>query len=462
MLPENEISIQEKFAEVVATDNQLQIREFLNDQNISDVANLVYDNPDFETQIISHLSIHRAAGVFKILDAAEQKRIIKGLPPLKTAELLNELPADDRVAFLEELPNSIVRELIKTLDPEERKTTLELMGYPENSVGRVMTPDYVYVYPHFTVTRVLETIRRFANSTETIDVIYVIDEEGKLLDDIRIKDFILASPDTLVEEMIDGRFIALNANDDQEVANEVFKMNNRVALPVTDGQGILLGIVTIDDVLWIASEEFTEDIQKIGGTEALNEPYLDISILKLVRKRAGWLVILFLGEMFTATAMQFFQDEIETATVLALFIPLIMSSGGNSGSQASTLIIQAMALGELTIKDWWRVMRREIISGLVLGIILGSIGFLRLYLWQQLNIFDYGEYWKLVGTTIFFSLIGIVLWGSIVGSMLPLVLKKLRFDPAASSAPFVATLVDVTGIVIYFSVAFFFLQGRLL
>ncbi|RYG41941.1 MAG: magnesium transporter, partial [Chitinophagaceae bacterium] len=376
MLPDNEISIQEKFAEVIATDNQLQIREFLNDQNISDVANLVYDNPDFESQIISHLSIHRAAGVFKILDAAEQKRIIKNLPSLKTAELLNELPADDRVAFLEELPNSIVRELLKTLDPDERKTTLELMGYPENSVGRVMNPDYVYVYPQYTVTRVLETIRRFAHSTETIDVIYVIDEEGKLLDDIRIKDFILATPETLVEEMIDGRFIALNANDDQEVANEVFKMNNRVALPVTDNQGILLGIVTIDDVLWIASEEFTEDIQKIGGTEALNEPYLDISIIKLVRKRAGWLVILFLGEMFTATAMQFFQDEIETATVLALFIPLIMSSGGNSGSQASTLIIQAMALGELTIKDWWRVMRREIISGLILGIILGAIGYL--------------------------------------------------------------------------------------
>ncbi len=462
MQPENETTLQEKFAEVVATDNQLHIREFLNDQNISDVANLVYDNPDFETQIISHLSIHRAAGVFKILDTAEQKRIIKDLPPLKTAELLNELPADDRVAFLEELPNSIVRELIKTLEPEERRTTLELMGYPENSVGRVMNPDYVYVYPQFTVTRVLETIRRFANSTETIDVIYVIDEEGKLLDDIRIKDFILASPETLVEEMIDGRFIALNANDDQEVANEVFKMNNRVALPVTDNQGILLGIVTIDDVLWIASEEFTEDIQKIGGTEALNEPYLDISIIKLIRKRAGWLVILFLGEMFTATAMQFFQDEIETATVLALFIPLIMSSGGNSGSQASTLIIQAMALGELTIRDWWRVMKREIISGLILGIILGTIGFLRLYIWQQLNIFDYGEYWSLVGTTIFFSLIGIVLWGSLVGSMLPLVLKKLKFDPAASSAPFVATLVDVTGIVIYFSVAFFFLQGRLL
>lgn len=462
MLPENEISLQDQFTELIAQDDPLAVREFLNKQNISDVANLLYDNPEHETRIIAQLSIHRAASVFKILDTSEQKRIIRNLPTFKTAELLNELPADDRVAFLEELPNSNVRDLLKTLDPAERKVTLELLGYPENSVGRVMNPDYVYVFPDYTVTRVLETVRRFANSTETIDVIYVIDEEGKLLDDIRIKDFILASPDTLVADMIDGRFIALNAMDDQEVANEVFKMNNRVALPVTDNQGILLGIVTIDDVLWIASEEFTEDIQKIGGTEALNEPYLDIGILKLIRKRAGWLVILFLGEMFTATAMQFFAHEIETATVLALFIPLIMSSGGNSGSQASTLIIQAMALGELSLSDWWKVMRREIISGLILGIILGTIGFLRLYLWQQLGVFDYGEFYLLVGTTIFFSLIGIVLWGSLVGSMLPLILKKLRFDPAASSAPFVATLVDVTGIVIYFSVAFFFLQGRLL
>ena len=239
-------------------------------------------------------------------------------------------------------------------------------------------------------------------------------------------------------------------------------MNNRVALPVTDDKNILLGIITIDDVLWVAQEEFSEDMQKMGGTEALEEPYLDISIIKLVKKRAGWLVILFLSEMLTATAMQFFQKEIEAATVLALFIPLIMSSGGNSGSQASTLIIQAMALGELTITDWWRVMRREILSGLLLGIILGSIGFLRILVWQNLHIFDYGIYWKLVATTIFFSLIGIVLWGSLMGSMLPLILKKLKLDPAASSAPFVATLVDVTGIVIYFSVAYFFLKGILL
>ena len=458
----DEIPLQQMFEEVIASEDKLAIQEFLNNQNISDVAELIYDNEEFETQIISHLSIHRAASVFKILDLAEQKTIIKDLPPFKSAELLNELPADDRVAFLEELPTGTVRELIKTLDPEERKVTLELLGYPENSVGRLMTPEYVYVYEYNTVVEVVETIRRFGTNSETVDVIYVINYKGELLDDLRIRDIILAPPEAKVSELMDGRFIALKANDDQEKANEVFKMNNRVALAVTDDKNILLGIVTIDDVLWIASEEFTEDIQKIGGTEALEEPYLDISIPKLVKKRAGWLVILLLGEMLTATAMQYFEAEIETATVLALFIPLIMSSGGNSGSQASTLIIQAMALGELTIADWWKVMRREIFSGFFLGLILGVIGFLRIYLWQQLHIYDYGEYWHLVGYTVAISLMGIVLWGSLMGSMLPILLKRLRLDPAASSAPFVATLVDVTGIVIYFSVAYFFLKGILL
>jgi magnesium transporter len=457
-----EISLQQQFEEVIASEDKLAIKDFLNDQNISDVANLIYDNKDYETQIIAHLSIHRAAGVFKILDASEQKRIIKDLHAFKSAELLNELPPDDRVDFLEELPTDAVRELIKTLEPAERKITLELLGYPENSVGRLMTPDYVYVYEYNSVQEVLDTIRRWGSNSETIDVIYVIDGRGELIDDIRIRDFLIASPDTKVSDLMDERFISLKVNDDQEVASEVFKMNNRVALPVTDEKNILLGIVTIDDMLWVAQEEYTEDIQKIGGTQALDAPYLDISIPKLIKKRAGWLVILFLSEMLTATAMQFFQHEIETATVLALFIPLIMSSGGNSGSQASTLIIQAMALGEVTLTDWWRVMRRELISGFILGLILGAIGYFRIILWQNLHIFDYGIYWKLIASTIFFSLIGIVLWGSLMGSMLPILLKKLKQDPAASSAPFVATLVDVTGIVIYFSVAYFFLKGILL
>ncbi len=458
----DDISLQEQFEAVMASNDHESIRVFLDDQNISDVAKLVEENPDVESSIISHLSIHRAASVFKILDPSDQKKIIEDLPEYKSVELLNELPADDRVAFLEELPNSVVRELIKTLDPDERKITLELMGYPENSVGRLMTPDYVYVYEYNTVKEVLDTIRRFGTNSETIDVIYVINYKGELLDDIRIREIILASPEQKMSELMDDRFISLKANDDQEMANEAFKMNNRVALPVTDDQNILLGIVTIDDVLWVANEEFTEDIQKIGGTEALEEPYLDISIFRLLKKRAGWLVILFLSEMLTASAMQFFQHEIETATVLALFIPLIMSSGGNSGSQASTLIIQAMALGELTIADWWRVMRREIMTGFMLGLILGTIGLIRIFTWQTLHIFDYGAHWNLLAITIFFSLIGIVLWGSLIGSMLPIILKKLKLDPATSSAPFVATLVDVTGIVIYFSVAYIFLKGILL
>lgn len=458
----DEISMQQQFEEVIASEDMLAIKEFLNDQNISDVADLIYDNQEFETQIMAHLSIHRAASVFKILDLSEQKRIIKDLPVFTSAELLNELPADDRVAFLEELPTAAVRELIKTLDPEERKITLELLGYPENSVGRLMNPDYVYVYEYNSVKEVIETIRRFGTNSETIDVIYVINEKGELLDDIRIRDIILASPEKKVSELMDGRFIALNVNDDQETANEVFKMNNRVALAVTDSNDILLGIVTIDDVLWIANEEFSEDIQKIGGTEALEEPYLDISIPKLIKKRVGWLIILLFGEMLTTSAMQYFQMELESATVLALFIPLIVSSGGNSGSQASTLIIQAMALGELRITDWWRVMKRELVSGSMLGLILGIIGFLRIYMWQQLGIYDYGNYWTLIASTVSISIFGIVLWGSLVGSMLPLFLKKMKLDPAASSAPFVATLVDVTGIVLYFSVAYFFLKGILL
>lgn len=457
-----EISLQQQFEEVISTDDKFAIQEFLNAQNISDVAVLVKENEDYSASIISHLSIHRAASVFKILDLAEQKSIIKNLNAFKSAELLNELPADDRVSFLEELPNNVVRDLIKTLEPEERKVTLELLGYPENSVGRLMNPDYVYVYEYNSVREVLETIRRFGTNSETIDVIYVINKNGELLDDIRIRDFILAQPDVKVNELMDGRFIALHVTDDQEAASQTFKMNNRVALPVIDDHNVLLGIITIDDILWIASEEFSEDIQKIGGTEALEEPYLDISIPRLIRKRGTWLTLLFLGEMLTATVMQYFQQEVETATVLALFIPLIMSSGGNSGSQASTLIIQAMALGELTIKDWWKVMKRELISGLILGLILGSIGFFRIMIWQQYHLFDYGDYWNLVALTVFITLTGIVLWGSLMGSMLPLLLKKLKLDPAASSAPFVATLVDITGITIYFSVAYFLLKGILL
>ncbi|MBC7588156.1 MAG: magnesium transporter, partial [Chitinophagaceae bacterium] len=434
----------------------------LDEQNISDVAELINEHPDYEAQIVAGMSMHRASKVFKILDLSTQKQIIKELPPYKTAELLNELPADDRTDFLEELSKVAIRDLIKLMDPEERKITLSLLGYPEDSVGRLMTPDYVFVFPYNTVTEVFETIRKYAKNSETIDVIYVVDEHGNLIDDIRIRDVILAAPNKRVDEVMDGRVVALNVNDDQEHASQVFKMNNRMALPVTDDNNKLLGIVTIDDMLWVANEEFSEDMQKMGGTEALNEPYLDIPLLKLFRKRAGWLVVLFLGEMLTATAMGYFEDEIAKAVVLALFVPLIISSGGNSGSQASTLIIQAMAIGEITIADWWRVLRREIISGLMLGTTLGLIGFIRVAAWHSIAPGLYGPHWMMIGFTVGFSLVGVVLWGTLSGSMLPMLLKRLGADPAVSSAPFVATLVDVTGLIIYFTMAYLFLQGILL
>jgi magnesium transporter len=466
-MTEEEIPVQEQYEEVLKTGDDVALMEFLNDQNISDVADLIYENEDQEIVILLHLSMHRATSLFKILEHPTQKRIIKNLPPAKSAELLNEMQADDRTSFFEDLPNEVVRELIKTLQPEERKITLSLLGYPENSVGRLMTPDYVYVYEYNTVAEVLNIIRSVGKNTETIDVVYVINKHGELLDDLRIREFILASPSTKVSDMMDGRFIELNVNDDQETANEVFKMNNRVALPVVDDYNVLLGIVTIDDVLWVTNEEFSEDIQKIGGAEALDQPYLETPFFGLVKKRVGWLVILFFGEMLTATAMAFYNDEMAKVIILTNFIPLIISTGGNSGTQASTLIIQAMALGEVELKDWWRVMRREILSGLMLGTILGAIGFLRITLWSFLMHHGimadiYGLHWLLLGLTVALSLVGVVLWGSLMGSMLPLLLKRLGADPASSSAPFVATLVDVTGLIIFFNVALYTLKGTLL
>ncbi len=454
-------SIQEQFEALIITEDKLMIRDFLDDQNISDVAELVYEYPEFESQIIANMSVHRAASVFKILDLSTQKTIIHELPANTTASLLNDLPPDDRTDFLEELPSNVVRELIKLLDPEERKITLSLLGYPENSIGRLMTPDYVYVYPENTIEEVFATIRKYGKDSETINVIYVLNDKGELLDDIRIRDFILNPPDKLVSELMDERFIALHPEDDQETASEIFKMNNRVALPVVSKSNKLLGIITIDDILWVASEEFSEDMQKMGGTAALDEPYLDVPLFKLYKKRIIWLIILFVGETLTIAAMSGFQETLEQVLVLSTFIPLIISSGGNSGSQAATLIIQAMALGEITVKDWWRIAKREIQSGLYMGITLGAMGGLIVMGGHQ--IFGlFGEHFIRIAIAIGVAITGVVLWGTMMGSMLPLLLKKWGADPATSSTPFIATLVDVTGLLIYFGTAFLLLKGVLL
>jgi magnesium transporter len=428
----------------------------------ADAAPLLADLPvELLAVLFRGCSKELAAAVFSYLEQPAKRKLLKTLTQPQAAELLNALSPDDRTAFLNELPLDLAMQLIALLNPEERRITQDLLAYPEHSVGRMMTLDFVAVHPEWTVRESLDYIRSHGFDRETLNMVYVTDAGGHLLDDVRVRRFLLADPETKVSALMDGNYATLAPADDREKALAVFRKYDRVALPVTGPDQRLIGIVTADDMLDVASEEATEDIQKLGGSEALDEPYTTIALAKMVKKRAGWLVVLFLGEMLTATAMSYFEDEIAKAVVLALFVPLIISSGGNAGSQAATLVIRALALGEFRLRDWWRVMRREFAAGLMLGAILGCIGFLRIVIWAQFSDI-YGKHYLLVASTVGASLVGIVLWGSLMGSMLPLVLKKLGFDPATSSAPFVATLVDVTGLVIYFSVAFLILRGTLL
>ncbi len=436
-------------------------KPYFSDFRTTELADFLNDYPEYSQKVIEHLEPHRAVKTLKFLDLKLQKKLIHTLPSNKVAELIQNMHFDDRTALLSELTSESVKKLVLFLPHEDRLETLALLGYPEDSVGRLMNPDYIEVKDHFTVQDALNKIRKLGRTIENINFIYIIDDHEKLIDDINLKELLIAAPDTRLSELSDKKYIALHVTDDQENATSVFRKNNRAVLPVIDDDGILLGIVTIDDMLRVQSEEDTEDIQKMGGTEALDEPYMNTAFFELIKKRAPWLIILFIGEMLTASAMAFFEDEIAKAVILVLFIPLIISSGGNSGSQASTLIIRAMALGEITFEDWWRVMKREILSGLVLGSILGIIGFLRIIIWSSISPI-YGEHYILVGLTVGITLLFIVLWGTLCGSMLPIILKKLGFDPATSSAPFVATLVDVTGLVIYFVVASLLLRGTLL
>jgi magnesium transporter len=325
-----------------------------------------------------------------------------------------------------------------------------------------MTPDFVSVRDDWTIQRVLDHVRQNGRDSETLNFIYVVDDRGKLIDDLRMREFLLRPLATRVGEIMDRNFVHLTVSETQEEALNIFRKYDRAALPVVDSADVLVGIVTVDDMLDVAEEEATEDIQKLGGLEALDEPYTTIPFLRMVKKRATWLILLFLGEMLTATAMQGYNGEIEKAAILAMFLPLIISSGGNSGSQATTLVIRAMALGELSLRDWFQVVRKELFSGLSLGLILGAIGFLRISLWQYLHIFDYGAHHWLIAITVGLALIGVVTWGTLGGAMLPFLLRRCGLDPATSSAPFVATLVDVTGLVIYFNVALFILRGTLL
>jgi magnesium transporter len=443
--------------------NFTALREIFCDWPRADVAEVIEDLPEDEQVIVFRvLPAALAADVFEYLDTEAQQKLLHAMAHEQVASILNEMSPDDRTALLEEMPSAAARQLIRLLTPEERRVAQTLLGYPEGSVGRLMTPDFVAVREDWTVKQVLDYVRENGRDSETLNFIYVVDEQGKLIDDLRIRNFLLRPLTTRVDEIMDRSFVHLTVNETQEQALNIFRKYDRAALPVVDSNGALVGIVTQDDMLDVAEEEATEDIQKLGGLEALDEPYTTISLPRMVKKRASWLIILFLGEMLTATAMQGYNGEIEKAAILAMFLPLIISSGGNSGSQATTLVIRAMAVGELKLRDWFRVVRRELQSGILLGLILGVIGFIRISLWQQLHIFNYGPYHWLVAITVAVALVGVVLWGSLAGAMLPFLLRRCGLDPATASAPAVATLVDVTGLLIYFNVALFVLRGTML
>src|SRR5213595_3075113 len=444
------------------------LREVFHEWSPADVAEVILDMPEDEQVIIFRVLPHAlAADVFEYLDIDAQQKLLRAMAHEQVVGILNEMAPDDRTALLEELPSAAARQLIRFLTPEERRVATALLGYPEYSVGRLMTPDFIAVKEDWTVQQVLDYIRAYGQDSETLNVIYVVDDRGKLIDDIRMREFLLKPLTSPVRDLMEKTFEALNVTDSQQDALNTFRKYDRTALPVVDSSGVLVGIVTIDDMLDVAEAEATEDIQKFGGMEALEDPYMRIPLWRMVRKRAGWLVILFLGETLTATAMANYQAEMAKALVLALFLPLIISSGGNSGSQASTLMIHAMALGEVTLRDWWRVMRRELQAGLSLGVILGAIGTIRVAFWaivgeQYLHRQPYGAHWPLVALTVGVALVGVVLWGTLSGSMLPFILRRVGADPAASSAPFVATLVDVTGLIIYFSIALLIMRGAML
>jgi magnesium transporter len=448
--------------ELIETRQWSELREVLTTWPAPEIADLLLDNEKHD-RVLLFRSLPRALSteVFSYLEPDQQDALLGELTDTETREILASLSPDDRTSLLEELPAEITQRLLNLLNPEDLKEARELLGYPEDSIGRLMTPDFVMVRPDWTISRVLGHIRRFGKNSETINRIYVRDSDGRLVDDIHLRSIILADEEEKISSLMDYNVVSVSAFDHQEEAVRILEKYDIPAVPVVDSEGYLIGIVTFDDVMDVAQEEATEDIQKIGGVEALDEPYISTPFFKLIQKRVGWLVVLLFGEMLTTNALGLFEHELSRAVVLSLFLPLIISSGGNSGSQATTLIIRALALGEIKLRDWLRILRREIGVSFMLGIILGIIGFLRIEA-ESLFSDKYGAHSILIAATVGFSLVGVVMWGSICGAMMPFILKRLGFDPATASAPFVATVADVVGLVIYFLIAITILRGTLL
>ncbi len=452
-----------EFDELIEAKDWVALKDILNDVPAVDVAELLEELDNEVAAVIFRLLKKQKAGdVFAYLSSAKGVELLDMFTAQQLSEVMSNLEPDERVALMEELPGHLTQRVMNSMKTDDRRQVQKLLGYPEESVGRLMTPRYVKVKKNWSIRKAMEQIRKFGHSVETVNVIYVVDENEKLIDDLRLNQLILADPEADIASLMDESFEALSAFDDQEDAVKMLSKYDRVAMPVVDSDGILVGIVTVDDVIDVAEEETTEDMHLMAGMDALDDSYSQTKIFEMVKKRVGWLVVLFMGQMLTVTAMASYEDALAAAAILSFFIPMIISSGGNSGSQAATLIIRAISTDDIRLDEWKRVLKRELFSGALLGGMLGILGTIVIAAWMMTRGEIFSIELVLQALTVGMSLIGVVLFGNLSGSMLPFIMSHFGLDPAVTSAPFVATLVDVTGIVIYFSIALLLLQGVVL
>lgn len=448
--------------ELIQSRDWNSLTEVLKELPSADIADIIEELDEDKMLPLFQLIPNNIVGnVFSYLNKTTGIELIKKLDTLHIKAVLAGMSPDDRVSIVDALPGNLIQRVLNTMEPDEMQEVKQLLGYPEDSVGRIMTTQYVRIKPEWTIDESMRHIREWGKSVETINVIYVTDGRGKLIDDLKLQQIILSNPTIRIETIMDYSFVALNVSDDREDAVKSLTKYDRVALPVIDNNGILVGLVTADDIFDVAEEEATEDMQLMAGMKALDSYYSESSISDMIKKRIGWLLVLFVGQILTATALGFFQNMLESVVLLSLFIPMILSSGGNSGSQAATLIIRALSTDDIHLKQWLQVLKRELLSGIILGLLVGGSGFVIITTWAYIGGITFNHIWWFSALSVALSLISVVLFGNLLGSMMPFFLSKLGLDPAVTSGPFVSTISDVTGIMIYFSIAIFILRGVL-
>lgn len=454
--------LQPEITELLREGKYRELRDSLRGLEAHDLAELLDAAEPAEAVVLFRLLPRdRAGDAFAELDADDQQRLLEEFGDERALRIIESMEPDDRVALLDEMPPEVARRLILALSPKNRRVTQQILGYPAESVGRLMTPEYVRLRAEWTVARALEHIRRYGKDAETVHWVFIVDARGRLLDDLHIRKLLLADPDDTIQSLMDDKFLSVDAHADQEEAVALMNDYDRTALPVIDPTGVLLGIITYDDIADIAELEATEDIHKLGGVEALDLPYMQTGLVDMLRKRGIWLAVLFVVQVLTIGIMSAFDEQLEKAVILAVFVPLIISAGGNTGTQAASLLVRALALREIEPGAWKSVLRRELVTGLCLGAALGLLGFLVVTILHLTGIATHHEHWR-IGLAVGCAVTGIVTWAALVGSGFPLLLDKLKLDPATISSPLVATIMDVSGIVIYFIVAVSILTGTVL